>query len=97
MAVAVLSSHYQWVLRTGNVLSHSVVNKPLVYNLLGKSLTFRGAVYEAQEILKNHRCTDPICDTHLWKVRHELDMAKLRVRQLEKELDANGIKAKNLK
>lgn len=73
------------------------MNKLLVYNILGKSLTFRGAVYEAQEILRNHRCTDPICDTHLWKVRHELDMAKLRVRQLEKALDANGIKAQNLK
>lgn len=73
------------------------MNKLLVYNILGNALNFRGAVYEAQEILKNHRCTDPICDTHLWKVRHELDMAKLRVRQLEKALDANGIKSQNLK
>lgn len=36
---------------------------------MGKSLTFRGAVYEAQDFLRNHRCKDPICDTHLWKVK----------------------------
>lgn len=59
---------------------------------MGKSLTFRGAVYEAQDIIRNHRCHDPICDTHLWKVRHELDMARIRIRQLEKELESHGIK-----
>lgn len=64
---------------------------------MGKSLTFRGAVYEATEILKNHRCSDPICDTHLWKVKHELDFAKLRLRQLHKAMDHHGIKAPQLK
>ncbi|XP_043509311.1 glutamate receptor ionotropic, NMDA 2B isoform X8 [Frieseomelitta varia] len=59
---------------------------------MGKSLTFRGAVYEAQDILRYHRCRDPICDTHLWKVKHELDMARIRIRQLEKDLEAHGIK-----
>ncbi|XP_048263797.1 glutamate receptor ionotropic, NMDA 2B isoform X4 [Bombus terrestris] len=59
---------------------------------MGKSLTFRGAVYEAQDILRYHRCRDPICDTHLWKVKHELDMAKIKIRQLEKDLEAHGIK-----
>ncbi len=43
---------------------------------MGKSLTFRGTVYEASEMIKTHRCKDPICDTHLWKVKHELDMAR---------------------
>jgi ionotropic glutamate receptor NMDA 2B len=43
---------------------------------MGKSLTFRGTVFEASELLKAHRCQDPICDTHLWKVKHELDMAR---------------------
>lgn len=70
---------------------------PWFYNVLGKSLTFRGAVYEAQSVLRNHRCTDPICDTHLWKVRHELDMAKLRVRLLEKTLDSHGVKPPHLR
>lgn len=64
--------------------------------LLGKSLTFRGAVFEAQELIKRHRCNDPICDTHLWKVKHELDMAKLRIRQLERTMDHHGIKAPNI-
>ncbi|XP_011313747.1 glutamate receptor ionotropic, NMDA 2B [Fopius arisanus] len=59
---------------------------------MGKSLTFRGAVFEAQDIIRQHRCHDPICDTHLWKVKHELDMARIRIRQLEKDLEAHGIK-----
>ncbi|KAI4486102.1 hypothetical protein M0804_006591 [Polistes exclamans] len=64
---------------------------------MGKSLTFRGAVYEAQDILRHHRCRDPICDTHLWKVKHELDMARIRIRQLEKDLEAHGIKPSQTK
>lgn len=59
---------------------------------MGKSLTFRGAVYEAQDILKFHRCKDPICDTHLWKVKRELDISQMRCKQLEKELESHGIK-----
>ncbi|XP_034944082.1 glutamate receptor ionotropic, NMDA 2B [Chelonus insularis] len=59
---------------------------------MGKSLTFRGAVFEAQDIIRQHRCRDPICNTHLWKVKHELDMAKVRIRQLEKDLETSGIK-----
>ncbi|XP_013781650.2 glutamate receptor ionotropic, NMDA 2B-like isoform X1 [Limulus polyphemus] len=58
----------------------------LVSLSMGKSLSFRGAVYEAQDMLKRHRCTDPICDTQLWKARHELDMARLKLKQLQKEL-----------
>lgn len=59
---------------------------------MGKSLTFRGAVFEATDLLRHHRCRDPICDTHLWKVRHELDMAKVALRQMEKEMESHGIK-----
>ncbi|KAL1471679.1 hypothetical protein MTO96_039792 [Rhipicephalus appendiculatus] len=50
---------------------------------MGKSLSFRDAVYEAR---KRRRCRDPVCDTQLWKVRHELDMARMRVSQLETQL-----------
>ncbi|PSN53664.1 hypothetical protein C0J52_20570 [Blattella germanica] len=46
----------------------------------------------AQDILRHHRCRDPICDTHLWKVKHELDLARMKIRQLQKELEAHGIK-----
>ena len=58
---------------------------------MGKSLTFRGTVYEASELVKAHRCKDPICDTNLWKVKHELDMAQLKMRSLEAELLSKGI------
>ena len=58
---------------------------------MGSSLTFRGTVYEASELMKNHRCNDPICDTNLWKVKHELDMAKIKMKSLEEELFAKGI------
>ncbi|XP_042887284.1 glutamate receptor ionotropic, NMDA 2B-like isoform X3 [Penaeus japonicus] len=59
---------------------------------MGKSLTFRGAVFEAQDKLRRHRCRDPLCDTHIWKVKHELDMARVRIKQLEKELESHGVK-----
>lgn len=58
---------------------------------MGKTLTFRGTVNEAKEAMKTHRCKDPICDTHLWKVKHELDMAKLKMKQLEAELQERGV------
>lgn len=50
---------------------------------MGKSLTFRGAVFEATDLIKHHRCKDPVCNTQLWKTRHQLEMAKLKIRQLE--------------
>lgn len=65
---------------------------PRLLQSMGKSLTFRGAVFEAQDILKHHRCKDAICDTNLWKTRHELDLTRLRVLQLERSLEAHGIK-----
>ena len=60
---------------------------------VGKSLTFRGAAYEATELLKTHRCKDPICDTHLWKVKHELDMARMKMKSLEAQLQTKGIQS----
>ena len=60
---------------------------------VGKSLTFRGAAFEASELLKQHRCKDPICDTHLWKVKHELDMARMKMKSLEAQLQAKGIQS----
>nr|XP_045614741.1 glutamate receptor ionotropic, NMDA 2B-like [Procambarus clarkii] len=59
---------------------------------MGKSLSFRGAVLEAQDVLRSHRCQDPLCDTHLWKVKHELDMARLRIQHLEKQLVTHGLR-----
>ncbi|XP_050698141.1 glutamate receptor ionotropic, NMDA 2B-like [Eriocheir sinensis] len=64
----------------------------LVSLSMGKSLTFRGAVYEATTKLRRHRCRDPLCDTHIWRVKHELDMARVTIRHLEKQLEASGHK-----
>jgi ionotropic glutamate receptor NMDA 2B len=58
---------------------------------MGKTLTFRGTVYEAKEAMRAHKCKDPICDTHLWKVKHELDMARIKMRKLEAELRQRGV------
>ncbi|GIY31655.1 glutamate receptor ionotropic, NMDA 2B [Caerostris extrusa] len=55
---------------------------------MGKSLSFRGAVFEATDLIKHHRCKDPVCDTQLWKTRHELDMANMKIRQLEANIQA---------
>ena len=44
-------------------------------------------------MLRTHRCKDPICDTHLWKVKHELDMARMKMKSLEAELQAKGIQS----
>ena len=53
----------------------------------------RGAALEATELLKTHRCKDPICDTHLWKVKHELDMARMKMKSLEAQLQGKGIQS----
>ena len=59
---------------------------------MGKSLTFRGAVYEATDKLRRHRCRDPLCQTHILKVKYELDRARVKIRQLEKVLERHGVK-----
>uniref|UniRef100_T1IK45 Ionotropic glutamate receptor C-terminal domain-containing protein n=1 Tax=Strigamia maritima TaxID=126957 RepID=T1IK45_STRMM len=53
---------------------------------MARSLTFRGAVSVAQDLLKIHKCNDPVCDMYLWKIRQELDVARLRISILECEL-----------
>jgi hypothetical protein len=53
---------------------------------MGKTLTFRGTVFEAREAIRTHRCADPICGTHMWKVKNDLDMAHAKLRSLEEEL-----------
>lgn len=58
---------------------------------MGKSLTFRGTVYEAKAAMKSHRCNDPICDSYLWKMKHELDLAIIKMKSLENELEQRGV------
>ncbi|XP_068211815.1 uncharacterized protein [Palaemon carinicauda] len=64
----------------------------LISMSMGKSLSFPGAVFEAQDMIRNHKCQDPLCDTHLWKVKHELDMARLRIQHLENQLVSHGLR-----
>ncbi|XP_064478765.1 glutamate receptor ionotropic, NMDA 2B-like [Ornithodoros turicata] len=59
----------------------------LVSLSMGKSLSFRDAVNEARDMLKqHHRCRDPVCDAQLWRMKHELELARHRVRHLEGQL-----------
>ena len=40
---------------------------------------------------KNNCCDNPVCDTNLWQVRQELDLARMKMRSLEVELRSQGI------
>ena len=40
---------------------------------------------ETTNLMKSS-CNDPLCDTKLWKVIQELDLAKLKIRQLQNEI-----------
>jgi len=53
---------------------------------VGKSLTFEQSVREAIELQRNYRCKNPVCETQVWKLRHELDMAQLNVSRLKRLL-----------
>lgn len=50
----------------------------LHFQSIGKALLERRS--------KKERCSDPMCDSHLWKIRHELDMARLKMKSLEAQL-----------
>lgn len=63
----------------------------LVSLSMGKSLTFEQSVREALEQSKRHRCKDPLCETSLWKARHELDLALLKIEKLHLQLTSCGI------
>ena len=54
---------------------------------MGKSLTFEQSVLEAIDVQRKHKCNDPICEMHLWKAKHELDMALLKIKRLQTEIE----------
>jgi len=58
----------------------------LVSLSVGKSLTFRGTVFEASHLIKLHKCADPVCDTQLLRIRQELEVARSRLTKLQSEL-----------
>ncbi|GFS95347.1 glutamate receptor ionotropic, NMDA 2B [Nephila pilipes] len=61
---------------------------------MGKSLSFRGAVQEATDIITHHKCKNPICDTTLRKTRHDLHMAQLKIQELQAMNKMMGIPGK---
>nr|XP_042903924.1 glutamate receptor ionotropic, NMDA 2B-like [Parasteatoda tepidariorum] len=58
---------------------------------MGKSLSFRGAVQEATDMIVHHKCKNPICDTTLRKTRRDLYMAKLKIQELQAKNNMLGI------
>ncbi|XP_052800896.1 glutamate receptor ionotropic, NMDA 2B-like [Mya arenaria] len=60
----------------------------LVSLSMGKSLTFEQSVMEAIDIQRKHKCKDPICEMNVWQARHSLDMALLKLKHMQSDLDA---------
>ncbi|KAH9488371.1 Glutamate receptor ionotropic, NMDA 2B [Bulinus truncatus] len=58
----------------------------LVSLSMGQSLTFEQSVIDAIDYHRHHKCKDPLCETQLWKVKHELDIALLKISQLRRLL-----------
>ncbi|XP_043229928.1 glutamate receptor ionotropic, NMDA 2B-like [Amphibalanus amphitrite] len=59
---------------------------------MGRSLNFRGVVLEAQNTMKSlRRCRDAACDTQLWRLKHELQLAQARLTALEQQCGARGL------
>jgi len=54
---------------------------------MGKSLTFEQSVFEAIDIQRKHKCRDPICEMSIWKARHQLDMALIKIKCLQREIE----------
>ncbi|NP_001191485.1 NR2 [Aplysia californica] len=67
----------------------------LVSLSLGKSLRMKDYVDEAISLYTKNRCKDPVCETQIWKLRHQLDMALFKIDNLQAQLrDMNGETAK---
>ncbi|XP_064639795.1 glutamate receptor ionotropic, NMDA 2B-like isoform X2 [Lineus longissimus] len=58
---------------------------------MGKSLTFQESVLETTELIRHHRCKNPICETQLWKAKHELDLALMKIDKLKDALVDHGV------
>lgn len=58
-----------------------------MFQSMGKSLTFEQSVFEAIDIQRKHKCKDPICEMNIWKAKHQLDMALIKIKCLQRELE----------
>ncbi|KAH3884300.1 hypothetical protein DPMN_008279 [Dreissena polymorpha] len=56
------------------------------FQSLCKSFTFEQSVLEAIDIRRKHKCKDPICEMNIWQTRHQLDMALLKIKHIQREL-----------
>lgn len=63
----------------------------LISMSVGNSLSFRGAVEEARNVIRHHHCPDPLCDTHLLKLKEELNEARWQIRYLEKKMSTQSM------
>lgn len=53
---------------------------------MGQSLHFEDMVRETLEMQKIFKCKNTVCETQIWKLRHQLDLAKFKVERLRKDL-----------
>ncbi|CAL1534217.1 unnamed protein product, partial [Lymnaea stagnalis] len=58
----------------------------LVSLSMGKSLQFKDYVDEAMSAYSKTRCKNPVCEIQIWKLRHQLDMALLKIDHLQNQL-----------
>ncbi|XP_055875497.1 glutamate receptor ionotropic, NMDA 2B-like [Biomphalaria glabrata] len=63
----------------------------LVSLSMGRSLQFKDYVEEAMNTFGKSRCKDPTCETQMWKLRHQLDMALLKIDHLQNQLGDLGV------
>ena len=68
-------------------MNYNYVLSKFSFQSMGKSLTFEQSVFEAIDVQRKHKCKDPICEMHLWKAKHELDMALLKIKRLQSEIE----------
>ncbi|XP_076458544.1 glutamate receptor ionotropic, NMDA 2B-like [Babylonia areolata] len=63
----------------------------LISMSMGLSLSFQQSVHDALQLHKSHRCRNPVCESQLWKANHRLDMARLEIDKLQKEIAALAV------
>ena len=62
------------------------ITTELFFQSMGKSLTFEQSVREAIELQKNFKCKNPVCETQTWKIKHELDLALMKIDRMSRLL-----------
>ncbi|RXG55332.1 hypothetical protein Avbf_12453 [Armadillidium vulgare] len=58
---------------------------------MGASLLLDDKTSRSSSEERKTKCENPLCDMQLWKVKHDLDFARLRLFYLEKQLISSGI------